>query len=380
MEKKILIVGCYHSMNTGVMAMAEAIVQHYSNAKVYILSSSSYFHLDKERYGIYPNVELVNAEWLQTGGLVNRLKILLASQGLSLYKRINAVIKEVDVILDISGDSISNDYGTKSIFFSLFPSFIAPKNKVIYAPQTIGPFTSGLQQRIVEKAFRNAKAVYLREERSLEKIKGTNVKIAGVYADLAFLLKPREAIDVAPIPQKTIAIGVSALVKRFGRADFLALYKDLVDKSLSEGYNILLVNHVSTKQGNDIKIAKELKTNFFSKNDRVIFYDTNFRASEWKHLISQCSAIISARMHPIVHALASGVPALNLSYNHKSLGVVHDRFAPYGRVVDINDDKLMDSVDQFIASIDSFDRSDFERKRQRNHELSARFFEDLERV
>lgn len=380
-RKKIIITGCYHSMNTGVMAMAETIIQQFSESEIYILTSKEYFEKDEERYGIYSNVKLINSDWLVLNGFYNKVKLIPGLFGISLYPNINKVLYDTDLIIDISGDSISNDYGTKSVFFSLFLNFISKKsNKFIFAPQTLGPFDKGIQSYIVQKALKKAFKVYLREEESLKKLHGINVKIEAVLADLAFLLNPKPITLNIPIPKKTIAVGVSALISKFGRKDSIDLFKNVVELCLDKGYNVLLVNHVSTLQGNDIEVAKSVKEGFFISDERVLFFNDNFRASEWKYIIGQCDAIVSARMHPIVHALSQGVPALNLSYNHKSIGVVHNRFYPYGDNVDILDGKLLHKISKFVDHLGKVDRINFADKIEKNRQLAYQFITEIKQI
>lgn len=379
--RRILITGCYHSLNSGVMAMAAAIIQQLPEVEIYILSSSDYLEIDKERYSIYNNVKLINVPWLE-GSFKNKCKLLLGFFGMSFYKELNIIMKNVDVIVDISGDSISNDYGTRSIFFSIFPIFLKKKNTpYIFGPQTIGPFDKGLQKYLVEKAFNRAHSIYLRESESINKIKDNNIKVKRVVSDLAFLLKPSDSLPInLELKNNTIAIGVSSLIKKFGKENSLQMFRDVCENCLKKGYDILLVNHVSTIQGNDIQIAKAIKETYFNSDDRVIFLNRNFRASEWKNIIKKCKAIISARMHPVVGALSMGVPALNLSYNHKSIGVVYNRFYPFGDVVDVLSDELMEKVDMFLNNLSEFDQKEFDQKVQDNRRLAEEFFEDLTKL
>lgn len=377
----MLITGCYHSLNSGVMAMAAAIVQQLPDVEIYILSSSDYLERDKERYSIYNNVRLINVPWLE-GSFKNKCKLLFGFLGISFYKELNTVMENVDVIIDISGDSISNDYGTRSIFFSILPVFLKKKKTpYIFGPQTIGPFDKGLQKYLVEKAFKKAHTIYLRESESLNKIKDNNIKIERVVSDLAFLLKPSDSLPIElELKNDTIAIGVSSLIKKFGKENSLQMFRDVCENCLKKGYDVLLINHVSTIQGNDIQIAKEIKETYFDSDDRVIFLNRNFRASEWKNIIKKCKAIISARMHPVVGALSMGVPALNLSYNHKSIGVVYNRFFPFGDIVDIFSDELMEKVDMFLNNLAKIDQKEFDQKVNVNRMLAEEFFEDLKKL
>lgn len=379
--KKILISGCYHSMNSGVMAMAETIVQQFPESYVYIFSSPEYYENDSLRYSIYENVQLVQIPWLN-GELKNKLKLLLAYFGISLYTNVNKIMNDVDIIVDISGDSISNDYGTRSIFFSILPVFLKKKKiPYIFGPQTIGPFDKGLQKHLVEKAFKKAHSIYLRESESLNKIKDNNIRVERVVSDLAFLLKPSDSLPIEfELKNDTIAIGVSSLIKKFGKENSIQMFRDVCENCLKKGYDVLLVNHVSTIQGNDIQIAKEIKESYFNSDDRVIFLNRNFRASEWKNIIKMCKAIISARMHPVVGALSMGVPALNLSYNHKSIGVVYNRFFPFGDVVDVLSNELMEKVHLFLNDLPKFDQNEFDQKVKDNKLLAEEFFKDLNKL
>ena len=378
MKKKILITGCYHSLNSGVMAMAESIIQQFPTHEIFITTSDDYKKTDLVRYGIYRNVSLVDSEWLNGKGDWHKIKIGLGFFGISLFQKTKRILDQVDVIIDISGDGISSDYGTKSIFFSLYPNFLSKKKKkFIYAPQTLGPFKSGIQTFLAKRAFSNADAVYLREEESLNKIDQEQIKISAIYADLAFLLEPREIPEGANIPPNTIAVGVSSLIKKFTKEDNCNHFKEICDSCIKANYNVLLVNHVNTLQGDDIMVAKSLKEEYYHDDDRVIFFNENFRGSEWKYLIGKCEGIISARMHPVVHALAQAVPALNLSYNHKSIGVIRNRFSPYGDNIGINDNDILKKINDFILQITLVDKAEFEKKVQKNKILAKQFIEEL---
>ena len=288
-------------------------------------------------------------------------------------------MKQTDVLIDISGDSISNDYGTRSIFFQLLPIFLTPnKLKIYFAPQSIGPFKGYLQHVLVKKAFKKATGIYLRETESkkyLSKFSGFNFIEA---ADLAFLLKPRPFELPLEIKNKTIGIGVSVLIKKFGAENTMLFFKNIIDICLNNNYQVLLINHVSTPQGNDVLFAEKMKEQYFFNDTRVLITHENYRASEWKYLISKCDAVISARMHPVVHALSLSVPALNLAYNHKSIGVVHNRFNPYGQAIPFNAEKITYKIEEFLNIISLFNRSkEFEKITHQNINLAKRFINQI---
>lgn len=347
--KNILIIGCYHSLNSGVMAMAESIVQQFPTDAVTILTSDQHFLEDKERYSHYSNVSLYAVEWFGKS-LSNYIKLVMGLVGISLYKNFNEIIKKTDLVIDISGDSISADYGTRSMFFSLFPAYlISNKVPLLYGPQTVGPFRTSTQKYLAKRAFNNSKGVFLREEVSLEFLKEININISKSHSDLAFLLKPKTSSVKLPI--NTVGIGVSALIKKFGKENSEQLFKTIIEICLKTGYNVLLITHVDTLGGSDVKFGKSLKEKYFENNNKVIFLNRNYIASEWKYIIGQCNGVISARMHPVVQAISQSIPSLNISYNHKSIGVVEKRFYPHARVVNMMNKELLGEVEIFLSEM-----------------------------
>ncbi|MEX2409983.1 MAG: polysaccharide pyruvyl transferase family protein, partial [Candidatus Paceibacterota bacterium] len=298
--KNILVIGCYHSLNSGVMAMAESIVQQFPEDSITILTSDQYFKEDQKRYSQYSNVSLYSVEWFDKS-ISNYIRIAFGLAGVSLYPKFSDLIKEIDLVIDISGDSISADYGTKSMFFSLFPAFlISQKAPLLYGPQTVGPFKTVLQRYLAKRAFRNSKGVFLREEVSQKYLSEININVKKSHADLAFLLKPNS--NAVELPENTVGIGVSALIKKFGKKDSEQLFKSIIDICLERGYNVLLVTHVDTKNGSDVSFGERLKYEYYASSEEVLFFNKNFTASEWKYVIGQCQGIISARMHPVVQA------------------------------------------------------------------------------
>lgn len=370
--KSILLIGFYHSQNSGVMAMVESIVQQFPNESIKILTSDAYLDTDKKRYSQYPNVSFYKVEWFDKS-LINYLKLIMGLFGVCLYDNFNKIIKDTDLVIDVSGDSISSDYGTKSMFFSLFPAYlISRKVPLLYGPQTMGPFKTITQQYLAKKAFKISKRIFLREDISKEFLQNIKVDVKNSHADLAFLLRPKT--NSIKLPENTIGIGLSVLIEKFGEINSQRMFRSIVDICLSEGYNVLLITHVDTKNGSDVKFGETLKKNYYASSEKVIFLNKNFIASEWKYIIGQCKGVISARMHPIVQAVSQSIPSLNISYNHKSYGVIQKRFYPYAKVIDMKDPMLEGEIKLFLKNINRL-RNDplFEDKVSHNINLAYEF-------
>lgn len=353
----ILITGCFHSLNSGVMAMAEAIIQHHSEDVIYIYTSPRFFEIDKERYCIYPNVNVVIPPWYKGGSFFKPLQALTGLLCGGVYDmKFRVFLKQIDKAYDISGDSISSDYGLKSALLSLMPIVVSSRyvKQTIIAPQSVGPFNNFILKKAVKKVFSQVHKIFLRESISPLFLKPLGVPFE-VVSDLANLVSPIEPINLnVVIDGNYVGVGVSSLLKKFGQNNSINYFHEIIEEILSSGYKVYLINHVSYEEKSDLSIAREIKHKFYSNDTRVVFFDENFRASEWKSIYSNSKAVISARMHPTVLALSSGTPALNLSYNHKSLGVVKIKYSPLGDVKKFNEEKDIKAViNRFLLDINS---------------------------
>jgi len=354
---KILITGCFHSLNTGVMAMAEAIIQKFPQEEIYIYSSPKYINIDKKRYSTYTNVNVIIPPWYKYKKTSNAIIAIVALIfGYVTNKQFRYFLSSVDIAYDISGDSISSDYGFQSSLLSLAPISVSNryvKNSII-APQSLGPFNNPILRIFVKRVLGRVDKIFIREIVTSYFLKPLNLKFQEV-SDLANLVQPRELKCKEYINNSYVGLGVSSLLEKHGFLNSEGYFKGIIDQILFRGFNVYLINHVSYGATNDLTFAKILKNKYFRDNERVIFFNKNFTSSEWKYIYSKSKCVISARMHPTVLALSSGTPALNLSYNHKSLGVVKLKYYPMGDVFShdgVECESLEEKINLFFDNIE----------------------------
>lgn len=354
---KILITGCFHSLNTGVMAMAEAIVQQFPGEEIFIYSSPKYIGIDKVRYSIYNNVNIIIPPWYLSNKSTNAIIAICALIfGYIADKKFKDFLSSIDKSYDISGDSISSDYGLQSSLLSLAPISVSNRyvKKSIIAPQSLGPFNNIILRYFVKKVLGGADKIFIRELITSYFLKPLNLKFEEV-SDLANLVQLEKLKGKEYINDNYVGVGVSALLEKHGFLKSEEYFKDIIDQILSRGLSVYLINHVSYGPINDLTFAASLKRKYYRDNDRVIFFNKNFTSSEWKYIYSKSKCIISARMHPAVLSLSSGTPALNLSYNHKSLGVVKLKYSPMGDVFShdgIESEVLESKINSFFNIIE----------------------------
>ena len=254
-----------------------------------------------------------------------------------------ASIKRLDVCLAVcGGDSFSDIYGFKQFFYtiaSLVPLVILNK-KIIFLPQTYGPFRSLFVRWIAKLFFLQSHALYSRDKESLEYVRALyrsttiNTKLHLCY-DVGFLLlpqKPSSALyEQFQKPPLLCGLNVSGLLYHKQETFSLAVnYKKIIDSLLKlliteMHLPVLLVPHVySSYYDNDWiacqKVFSQWKNEY---GNSLLFFDEEFSARHIKYIIGQCDFFIGSRMHACIAALSQAVPAVSLAYSRKFIGVMN---------------------------------------------------------
>jgi colanic acid/amylovoran biosynthesis protein len=358
---RILQTGTYSSWNKGDAAMqigtALAIRRQWPNADVVI--SAPFQRQDEPFYGGIARVvpclrrRLVFASFqVIRAGLWRLVRDLagIAPDWLIPDAELRAT-READLVIDLSGDMLTDDYGPHVAWSHYIPiiNALLLDRPVYICAQSIGPFrwTGWIARRI----FRRAAAITVRDEISLRHLEEIGLDDARVEltADMAFLLEPALPYRVDEIlaaenicfeGRPVLGVSLSRILEgryiaeNSGAAkSFVKLFADVLDRFAAEkGVAVLFVPHVTgpTPEKNDRNIATEVAAAMRTPA-HVIHGD--YRPEELKGLITRCSLFLGARMHANIAALSSGVPVVALSYSHKTPGIMA-LFGQSGYVVD----------------------------------------------
>lgn len=246
--------------------------------------------------------------------------------------------KRCDLILDVTGgDSFSDIYGDK-IFIAgmILKSYaILSRKSVILAPQTIGPFAKKRNYFWANAYMRYVKKIFLRDTLSINAISNYNKRKVQSVADMAFRL-PYQRTGKR---RKVVGFNVSGLlydknnrlVNREGFS-YEKLCDEIVKMLLLKDYKIVLVSHVI---GNETEIidndycASLLLKQKYPELEVAPLFQTPIEA---KNYISQLELFIGSRMHAVIAAVSSGVPAIPIAYSRKFKGV----FEPLGYDITID--------------------------------------------
>lgn len=350
---KILLIGASCSKNRGSAAMlfsaTKTLRQFIPESNFTVLSP--FPELDLKNCGAY-NVRVIGSS---EGTLKSIFRLfrsitwnIFKLLGLNLHRLINEKILQEyansDIIIDLSGDTFSDDYGSMASIGSCFKILLCKflnKPIVIYA-QSIGPFNTKLTKSLSKFCLNRVDLLIVRDEITknyLQEIGITN-KIH-FTADSAFLLEAppyekiqeillKENIDINDRP----IIGISASQhiydlelkksKLNSENPYILLMVKIVDYLVEKlNAQIVFVPHVTNddRPVDDRFVAKKIYEIAKNKN-KIRLINNEYYPEELKGVIGQCDLFIGARMHANIAATSMCVPTLAIAYSHKSYGIM----------------------------------------------------------
>ena len=276
------------------------------------------------------------------------------------------LLDRLDCVIDIgAGDSFTDIYGAKRFAFLWLSKFIAQsKGKpLIFAPQTIGPFTKPAYKPFARKVMRDAAAVVARDRTSLQAVNdiapGADAHLA---VDVAFMLPFEDRSHERRAGKTRVGINASGLLchqaesgqNRFGLSyDYLALQRRLIEHwQGGEGVEVHLITHANSagdKRDDDGHRA-DLLAKEFPGTVRV----PNFAGpSEAKSYISSLDFLVAGRMHACIGAFSSLTPVVPIAYSRKFAGLFDLLGYPWYTPV-----TGMDGDAAFAFVLDAFARRD----------------------
>ncbi|MFT4643962.1 polysaccharide pyruvyl transferase family protein [Candidatus Marifrigoribacter sp. Uisw_064] len=242
-------------------------------------------------------------------------------------KRVYKKLLNSDKVIVSAGGYIHDFYGYKKRVDTL--DFIHSQLKKPYYifSQSVGPFWEKDNFPMLNRIFNNASQVILRETYSLDHLKsvGYHNDNVTVTNDIAFYLHKDYALKVDDNKKlKNIAINFRIWKYENKSSDNLEKATLLCKKLINEGYEL---NFISTCQGvkgyvddSDFaeKIVNQLSDNMQS---HCVILKEKFSLNELIVTLSKQDAYIGMRLHGAILSLLAGIPALNIAYEDKTLGI-----------------------------------------------------------
>jgi colanic acid/amylovoran biosynthesis protein len=347
---KVVIINHVNSLNLGDSSIIYSTINTINSAlkpdKIFLMSFAPEF--DQNLY-FSRSVEILPSPSREANGRFGRCSIIidmflfflwsliLRSTGknisfLTRNKEVCNAFVNSDLIIVRGGDNLADTYGNLSIIQHLYNLFLALiiRKRVLILSVSIGPFKNRFWKWLLYGMLKKVDCVIVRDLGSKNTLVGEgklNKNMVFFIPDIAFLLpaKRHKGYDKLFKKQK-ICVGLvpsKILYDHFSKnnKDYTTLFARLGDL-IVEQYtaNVFLIPHVLYPKFGDRELAAEIFNKMRRKKEVVIVYNKN--PMEIKYLISKLNLIISPRMHPIIHALSTGVPVIGIDYNIKTKEVM----------------------------------------------------------
>uniref|UniRef100_A9A6X5 Polysaccharide pyruvyl transferase n=1 Tax=Methanococcus maripaludis (strain C6 / ATCC BAA-1332) TaxID=444158 RepID=A9A6X5_METM6 len=360
------------SANRGVNALGIGAISalnenfNYSNYNIVYISKNKMFK--KQKITVNNNEINVNSYGFNPVDFIySLLDLLLVNfMGSQPKSELSRLLLNSQVIFDVNeGDSFSDIYGYKRIIRHSLDSYAAilSKNKLVFLPQTIGPFNTKIGRFLAKKILKNLSSIYVRDNRGIKYLEkwGIPYKLGIDMATFMFPEKTEFEVD-----KNTVGLNISGLlyyldIQNYGNLKYTEFqyYKEfslkLIDRLLSNGYNVLLIPHTYSVEfpikEDDLRAIKDIVAEIQHENLRYVSKDYN--AQQLKYIISKTEFFMGARMHSCIAGLSTSVPTVGLAYSYKFKGTF-DMFDQGNSVVDIREltqDNISEAINDIMAHI-----------------------------
>jgi colanic acid/amylovoran biosynthesis protein len=357
----IIQTGTYSSFNKGDAAMelsaARMLRRRFPGAR--ILISTPFPHYDAQAYGEFEIMLCRRRRLIWATGQLMRIGLYAAARRvlksdwrwLILEREIREMLG-ADLIVDLSGDMLTEDYGPHVAYSHYLPLLFALGlgRPLFLCAQSVGPFkwTLPLARFILHRAA----AISLRDHISGDYLKKIGIDNPQLHqtADLAFLLEAAsvqrvdEILDLERIEtsgQHLLGVSLSRLVtsKFHGtnpgvdQSAFFQTLASVLDRT-AEKHNltVLFVPHVTgpSREKDDRQISRQVAARM---NGSAHVIGGDYLPGELKGIIGRCEIFLGARMHANIAALSQEIPTVALAYSHKTPGIM-DLFGQKNLVLD----------------------------------------------
>jgi polysaccharide pyruvyl transferase WcaK-like protein len=249
------------------------------------------------------------------------------------------------------------------LYWGVYEVFITKKvfkKKFLTFPQSIGPFKSGVGKFAINYIINNADAVMLREDYSVNLLKGITNKKLYVAADMAFLFSP---LTKAGRQLKKPVIGVSPCFPHSfpltKQEEYVTAHSNMLDYFIEKhDVNVVFLPSVIGKgeaetrenASDDLAVCNRIVQNMRYKGRTLTLCAST--ADEFVGLVAQLDLLVATRMHPSILAAITHVPFAPIIYEHKQKGLLKKLNFEYGSL-DVNEvtyEKLLLQVEEIWAN------------------------------
>lgn len=397
---RVIITGAQFK-NKGAQSLLFCVVNElynrYGNPEIYYVPLDDFRNYDTELYrfnivcGENTPYRYEHHPCLRSVFIVEAMLKKMFGKGRMPVKdvvRLHNVLKDADVLIDISGFQIGSVWSVEHNLKELNYVHEAKRygTKVVFMPQSFGPFDYGDKQASMDKAIKEslskADLIFAREEEGYQWLT-EKYGLTNVYRGLDTVLQAHdlnlENIYNVPVEKPVIRLKTEnnvGIVPNFeslrtGNEEvILNLYEAVVKRLMALGKNVYIFRH-----SKDLEVCRKIYEPFRNAPS-VYLLEDDLDCIQYLEFVKQFDFIIASRYHSIVHAYKEGVPAVILGWAVKYRELAQN-FAQSDYIFDITKLDTDDSFDTILESIENMsvkhreEKYKIEQKRLNNNENSC---------
>lgn len=334
-------------------------------------------HIKDSKFELFKQVKNAVLDFANTWYLIKICKDLKKVKkvfGDKVYKTVSHFHNATTIF--VKGGGFIHAYGEKTapylMWYFLFYVRLgqALDKKVIFLPNSYGPFDGLTVKKQVKSVFKNLDLKYAREHVSSKSLGNLLNENVPVEMDLGFFLEKSSQEDALKILRKygiaknDKVIGVTIRPWRFpGHSNPEYLYQKylesvatLVKHIVSKGYKVALCNQSlgPNSHEDDRNAIKDLLSLVEDKN--LLWINENLTCKTLKAIYSNFFFFVGTRFHSIIFSLTSLVPSIAIGYGgNKAKGIMGDfNLNEYViQIQDIDCDILIEKFDKAINEYSS---------------------------
>lgn len=338
---KIALIGATISGNKGAASMLQSVLQNVpSRIKDAEFSLLSLYPREDLRENRNPNLEIVSCKPIQLIVKAMPLSIIyLLFKKIGLIRKfaekdkIIKIIKESDILIDLSGISFVDGRGIVLIYdiaCVLIP--ICVGTKVIKYSQAMGPFKTKLNRFFAKLLLPKIHKIGARGHLTSEHLKEIGLDNFEICADAAFSMNiTQRAQDRADdlfkgldVRNKVVGISPSSVVEDYceqHQIEYNKIMAKFIDYLIEKKFSPIIIPHAakrnsSSKRNNDLVTCKVIH-DLVKEKDSCVFSDEIYSAEELRAIIGKVALFISSRFHSMISSLTTNVPTLLIGWSHK---------------------------------------------------------------
>jgi colanic acid/amylovoran biosynthesis protein len=311
-----------------------------------VLLATPFPELDRHAYDGFPLIRCSRRRPGKVAALLLRSICWRLTQGL-FRKDVPALLNDElqayrssDLIVDLSGDGLTEEYGARCIISHLVPIVLGKllRKPVFVCAQTIGPLhkTRSICRWILSKAD----SISAREKITYNYLSGLglNRQSLSLTADAAFLMEPasqeraREILakEGVRLDKPLIGFSVSRLPGHImgttnsrKPVDMEMEMAESLDEVVRMGCRPIFISHVTGpgELRDDRRTAARI-AQLAQQSSEIEVLTGDYSAQEIKSIIGLTDLFVGVRMHSCIAALSMSVPAISIAYGPKAHGIM----------------------------------------------------------